>query len=275
MQRCCWMSPPVSVDVCFDGQNKNKKGGRIFISRLLLFFQHFRCHRLTLYRDGLNSCFEPVKTPSCSDSECADFVCMDDDFCCRRQWDTSCVEAAFANLDQCSQGWPEQSNTCFETDPFRRPGCIDTDDDGCQAIVCDENPECCSDSYTNACVDVALTVCDLPTPENHCFATSTVPGCNNPVCLQHVCSTDSTCCTNEYTPACIGIARLDGVACQPPPPINGCFQKSPYGGCTDLRCAATVCDLSSTCCNGDVVGEWGQFCVDVAKELCQPSILRR
>eukprot|EP00529_Nitzschia_sp_RCC80_P002293 CAMPEP_0113480212 /NCGR_PEP_ID=MMETSP0014_2-20120614/21752_1 /TAXON_ID=2857 /ORGANISM="Nitzschia sp." /LENGTH=1932 /DNA_ID=CAMNT_0000373621 /DNA_START=203 /DNA_END=6001 /DNA_ORIENTATION=- /assembly_acc=CAM_ASM_000159 len=221
---------------------------------------------------GLNSCFEAVKTPSCSDQACADLVCMDDDFCCQRQWDKSCVAAASANLDTCTNGWPDQSNTCFEAEPFQRPGCSDTI---CQILVCDENPECCSDSYSDDCVDIALQVCELPTPLNSCFGTSITPGCNSPKCLESVCDADPTCCTEDYGARCTELARLNGSVCFPPPATNPCIQKSSFGGCEDLRCAAIVCDLSSTCCNGAIVGEWGQFCVDVARELCQPPVLPR
>jgi hypothetical protein len=220
----------------------------------------------------MNSCFQAVKTPSCADEACAEIVCMEDDFCCRRQWDKSCVEAASVNLDKCSKGWPEQANTCFEADPFQRPGCGDV---VCQVLVCDQSPECCSDSYNGSCVDIALQVCQLPKPLNSCFGTSKTPGCNDLVCLEKVCDVDPTCCTHDFGSRCIEIARLNGEVCMPPPASNNCFQKSTFGGCTDLRCAAIVCDLSSTCCNGAIVGEWGQFCVDAAKELCQPPIMQR
>ena len=213
-----------------------------------------------------------MKTPSCADQVCADLVCTEDDFCCERRWDKSCVEAAYANLDICTNGWPDQSNSCFETDPFQRPGCSDTI---CQILVCDNNPECCSTSYNDSCVNVALNVCELPTPLNSCFGTSPTPGCNNPTCLEAVCGVDSTCCTGDYGDRCIDIARLNGSVCFPPAPTNSCFQKSNFGGCADVRCASIVCDLSSTCCNGAIVGEWGQFCVDAARELCQPPVIPR
>ena len=39
---------------------------------------------------------EPNTTPGCSDSTCCDLVCDDDDYCCNVEWDSSCVDSAWA-----------------------------------------------------------------------------------------------------------------------------------------------------------------------------------
>jgi hypothetical protein len=222
--------------------------------------------------DGSNTCFQNVKTPSCSDTRCAAFVCSIDDYCCDLQWDGSCVAIAMEHLDQCRNGWPDQINTCFEADPFQRPGCDTLE---CERAVCSEKLECCSFSYDASCVSIALRECELPTPENACFDTSTLPGCTEAECLAAVCDVDETCCTIGYSTSCVDLARQNAAACPPPPIVNSCFEVSRYGGCTDVRCQELVCDISASCCNSDTVGAWNDVCVQAAKEVCQPKILPR
>lgn len=223
-------------------------------------------------RDGTNTCFQPVMAPGCSDPRCAAFVCTIDKFCCDLQWDAKCVALASENLDICTNGWPDQVNTCFESDPFQRPGCDTLE---CERTVCSERLECCTVNYDASCVSIALGKCPLPTPENACFDSSNVPGCTDDICLSAVCDVDNTCCTVGYTSACVDIARQNAAACPPPPTTNSCFEPSRYGGCTDVRCQEQVCEISSSCCNTDIVGEWSDICVQAAKEVCQPEILPR
>lgn len=195
-----------------------------------------------------------------------------DDFCCARQWDSSCVAIATEHLDECPNGWPDQANSCFEADPFERPGC---DGPVCETTVCSLRPQCCNVGYDASCVDEALRVCELPEPENLCFDTSGVPGCTDGQCLDVVCEIDATCCTAGYSTACVDLARRNAIACPPPHTNNSCFEESRFGGCTDVRCQELVCEISSTCCNTDVVGEWSDVCVRAASEVCQPKVLPR
>jgi hypothetical protein len=199
-------------------------------------------------------------------------VCETDDFCCRRQWDGSCVKTAMENLDRCTQDWPVQVNTCFEVDPFERPKCGDS---VCQSIVCSLRPECCSDSYDEECVSLALRHCTLPEPENYCFQSSGVPGCTDDRCLDVVCEIDETCCTVAYSDSCVEIARQNAPSCPPPKITNTCFHESPFGGCTDRRCQELVCEISPGCCDDEVVGRWSGLCVNAARELCKPEIIPR
>lgn len=225
--------------------------------------------------DRVNSCFEGVKKPGCNDPVCETYVCKTDDFCCRVQWDSSCVKKAMTNLEECSNDFPIQDNDCFHADPFDRPKCIGND--VCLESVCAIRPECCLESYSKECSDIALKACTLPVPENHCFQSSTVPGCDDEKCLEKVCEEDDKCCTVAYNGNCVGIARQNGLVCIPPNVGNICTkQSSPYGGCADYRCANSVCNFFAGCCNdGNEIGEWDRPCVSQAQDICQPEVIPR
>jgi hypothetical protein len=225
---------------------------------------------------GKNTCFQSVRTPGCTDSLCADVVCQDDDFCCERQWDSSCVEAAMRNSKEfCTQDWPPQDNSCFEADPFKRPRCSNTGPSECEGVVCTLRPECCDVAYDQECVRLALSHCELPPPENHCYESSDVPGCTDSKCLDVVCDIDETCCTGPYSNDCVGIAKKNAKLCPPPNLGNTCFQESPFGGCLDRRCEQLVCEINPNCCNGEEAGQWSSLCVGAAQELCQPEMVKR
>jgi hypothetical protein len=230
------------------------------------------CLSLDQNRTGRNTCFQNVHTPGCLDEACADAVCQEDDFCCKQEWDKSCVDAAMQNIKHCQQDWPKQNNSCFEADPFDRPRC---NEPNCEKLVCTLRPECCDEAYNGLCVSLALTHCELPTPVNTCYATSGVPGCNDTQCLDVVCDIDETCCSMAYSEKCVDIAKKHAVSCPPPEIGNTCLQESPFGGCLDKRCEQLVCEISASCCNGAEAGQWSSVCVRAAKELCQPAILPR
>jgi hypothetical protein len=225
-------------------------------------------------RKGLNTCFERVQSPGCNDPDCAAVVCKLDDFCCNVQWDSSCVQKALDNLDSCPNGHPPQDNTCFEVETFERSGC---DDPVCQDIVCQTRPECCNEPYNEKCTETALEDCKLPVPPKNCFKVSGgVPGCNDKDCLEAVCDEVEECCTVEYSNKCINIARENGLVCRPPKQNNDCFDEADFGGCEDLRCARSVCDVRESCCDTDEeIGEWSDTCVSIAEDVCQLEILPR
>jgi len=241
-----------------------------------------------------NTCFEAAFTPGCSDSVCEDQICENVDiFCCNRKWDDICVRAAIDEYaDACQVGWPDQSNNCFEIDPFGRPGCDndnrnETENENesinhagydhylCESIICSLRPECCDLSYDEKCVELALKKCDLPDPRNSCIAVSGLPGClegnNDATCLESVCQKDETCCSVAYGPQCVELARGDSTSCAPKTAPNTCYEKSPFGGCADRRCQNNICTFGESCCNNqERIGRWDENCVKAAKALCQP-----
>jgi hypothetical protein len=201
---------------------------------------------------------------------CEEIVCDLDSFCCRRDWDSNCISLAMDNLDMCPYDWPEQQNTCFEAEPFGRSNCSDP---VCKEIVCLERPGCCQDGYDEKCREVALTECELPASTNHCLQTSLMPGCTESGCLEVVCDKEESCCTSAYSEECVAVARENGLICHPPDFNNTCLEKSPYGGCNDVRCASTVCEINPDCCDGEVIGEWASVCTRIAEEICQPEVV--
>lgn len=219
-----------------------------------------------------NTCFERADDPGCTDPECQEFVCSIDDFCCKRDWDLDCIQIAMDNLDKCPNDFPTQANSCFEPEPFQRSNCSNPD---CNKIVCAQREQCCLGPYDEACAEVALDNCEVPKPANTCFETSILPGCMETKCLEKVCEQKSECCTRPYDDACINIARANALLCSPPEPTNSCFETSTFGGCTDIRCAAMVCELSPSCCNREKVGQWTQVCARFAESLCVPEVYPR
>ena len=233
-----------------------------------------------------NSCFEAASTPGCSDFECEEYVCENfDGFCCAKRWDDTCVRGAIENKEVCQVDWPDQSNDCFQMDNFGRPGCDNDEiEDGgynhalCESIVCTLRPECCSSSYDEKCIELALEKCDLPRPENACISESRLPGCRNEfndgVCEKAVRDIDETCFTVAYGPQCVALARNDAMMCAPKVATNQCDEESPFGGCADRRCQNIVCDSvwDSCCDNQSRIGRWDGKCVDAADLLCKPVI---
>ena len=242
-------------------------------------------------RNELKSCFDTSRNPGCSDQDCQNTVCRLDDFCCKRQWDSSCVSKAMDNLDKCNTGFPAQDNNCFEVDPFLRSGCMDAftaegvpvgDDTSfvtgiCFDTVCTERPECCDGPYDENCVTTALDNCEIPQPDHHCFEVGNeIPGCNQPQCSARVCDEESSCCERRWTTGCIDIARGHPDVCQPPKPNNHCEDSSLYGGCEDERCEQIVCNVDDDCCDSEEqIGEYTNDCANLASDLCQPDVLPR
>lgn len=248
---------------------------------------------ITETNTAANTCFEVSSTPGCSDSACEDFICEKvDTFCCGRTWDDTCVRAATEYADICEIGWPDQSNDCFEIDPFGRPGCQNDNGNGnenedmndtgydhalCESIVCLLRPECCDLAYDEKCVELALKKCDLPEPRNSCLSESRLPGCvdksKDGMCLESVCQKDEACCGVAYGPQCVELARKDSESCSPKTAPNTCYEKSIFGGCNNQRCENLVCTFGESCCdNQEIIGMWNEPCVIAANALCQPVL---
>lgn len=230
------------------------------------------CVQIAADTCGGRSCFLRWYEQGCGDPVCEEFICQLDDFCCKRSWDSTCVQLATEHSNICRYGWPKQSNSCFQAEPFGRPGCIN--DPVCQSIVCNQQQECCSESYTEDCRKIALTECELPEPTNHCFEVNDyTPGCNDALCENVVCAITGSCCYNAYTQECVDTARRHAWACVPPKYGNDCLEESPYGGCNDERCAITACEVRSGCCDSTEIGTWGDVCTKIAAGLCVPDVI--
>lgn len=131
----------------------------------------------------------------CSDSECEDLVCGEDDFCCNDAWDLICLglavelcgelcmdaitpgaccstteECSVVNFVECESGGgiSRAPGTDCEPDPCVIDGVGDCcsehgttgcEDSECQSTVCDIDPFCCFVEWDNICVEEAEDLC--------------------------------------------------------------------------------------------------------------------
>ena len=110
-------------------------------------------------------------------------------------------------------------------------------------------------------------------PTNNCFTASSRPGCNNTSCSTIVCATNPECCTDEYKPACVQIARQNGILCGVLEATNDCNDISQFGGCENNECETKVCNIKPECCNqGAQVGEWSTQCTQLAETECKEYV---
>ena len=106
---------------------------------------------------GTGDCFSPNGTPGCDDDTCCSSVCAIDAFCCEVDWDQACADGG--NL-LCAGGDPcglPAAGSCFLINGT--PGC---DDGGCCDMVCAVDPNCCSVTWDQACIDQAILLCAGP-----------------------------------------------------------------------------------------------------------------
>jgi hypothetical protein len=217
----------------------------------------------------------------CSFPVCEEWVCDQFDSCCEIGWTDTCVETALRNATLCFFVPPTRENNCFTTDPFHRPGCAD---ETCEAVVCELAPTCCTTSYGQSCIDLAVVECNLPVTSpsidnninndqsGSCFERSKDggPGCSDDTCLRAVCQQESSCCGIQYDEDCVEIARnLGPTICDPVEYDNTCLQTSPVGGCQEEDCEPIVCAIQPECCNSDTqTGRYDETCVVIASQSC-------
>ena len=195
----------------------------------------------------VNSCFEvdPFLRSGCDDPVCEESVCSEDPDCCSGPYDRGCADIA---LKECPLPQPE--NHCFEASPL--PGCDNPDDpEGqCLEMICEENNDCCTNRYSQACIGIARTlggICFPPDDGNTCFQSSPYGGCDDPRCANLVCDFLAGCCDGdeigEWSDLCISVAED---FCQPeviPRPGGDCpvgftCDEISMANCTGLRTTA-------------------------------------
>lgn len=155
---------------------------------------------------GAGDCCTANNTPGCKDEECCQTVCDSDAFCCDVIWDVGCAQDAgrLCPVLCPSTCGPGAGDCCTENGT---PGCEDVP---CCQAVCDRDSFCCNVVWDNVCADGAQDLCpDLcgGGTSNCCFA-HPFPGCDDPVCEEAVCFTDSFCCNVEWDQTCVDWALL-------------------------------------------------------------------
>jgi hypothetical protein len=223
------------------------------------------------------SCLTPHENPNCSDPICCQKICAIDPKCCDISWDETCVEFAEQFCFTC--GNPRAGSCCHSHDG---PYC---DDRACCEAICVIDPFCCTTAWDTPCADLATapdSICNLPkcrcgnnTPipgQNlSCRAVHIVPGCNDFICCDKVCSIDPFCCGVSWDATCVQGAQAE-CALSPDADVNlvcssatgSCFSERPTPGCSDDACCAAVCAVDPSCCDA----RWDADCVTRAQVIC-------
>jgi hypothetical protein len=192
-------------------------------------------------------CCTPGPFAGCDDTTCQDAVCASDPSCCNEAWDSHCALELAPQL--CEECIPPGS-CCF---PHEDPGC---DENSCEQSVCEVDPTCCTDTYTQACADIATSVCFECQPNTgDCCTTHGTPGCEDIACEIEVCQLEPFCCDVGWDQFCADTAVDNCIACIDPGPC--CFAN--FGvGCEDMAVQDCVCATMPECCTGP----WTQACAD-------------
>lgn len=156
----------------------------------------------------------------CGDLLCSELVCLEDFFCCDFLWIQECADLAAAlcgNLcDSGGGGGCPGPDDCCTAHP-ETTGC---NDDECCTIVCDRDPVCCDTAWDEDCEMLALLFCPVcaPAPEcslvGDCCSAHAGGGCERSGCCENVCGADPSCCTDDWSQSCAGLAlEVCGAVC--------------------------------------------------------------
>jgi len=152
---------------------------------------------------GQGSCASAQAGAGCDDEECCNAVCSVDSVCCLQAWDEVCAEeaSAFCNggFETCGGG----NGACTES--RTSPGCGDAD---CCNAVCAIDTYCCMEEWDRECVALEARTCFSACGESTeaCSAAHSGPGCNDAACCAEVCPREPSCCTTEWSAACVDLA---------------------------------------------------------------------
>ena len=152
------------------------------------------------------------------------------------------------------------------------PGCVMPD---CCALVCKVNPLCCEFTWDEACVDLALELCDgINCPAiGVCDDSHPTPGCNQYPCCDFICTIDGWCCSVTWDATCVNEAnRLCGVTiCAIAIPLGAIEELEPCydhfnDGCNGLIFASRAVNLGAVYA--------GKFATDAPRDTDWMSLAR-
>lgn len=127
---------------------------------------------------------------------------------------------------------------------------LDSSCDPCVEQICAVDPKCCSDTWSQGCVDKVHDVCGA-------FCSSSVPKCAHDVCftgdpldatcdaacVELICAKNKACCTGEWDSSCVAdVAAVCGKAC----PTQG-LCKPWFPGETDQSCGEVDLTVGIPC----------------------------
>lgn len=170
-------------------------------------------------QDPLSCCFANGGI-GCSDSSCADLVCVVDFYCCFLEWDKTCAATASTVCGGCNLAG---SGACCVNNGS--PKCEDFD---CMNTVCQQDPHCCNVEWDGLCANKAgdlCNECDM-SDAGDCCTSNGDPYCEKLSCVQAVCEKDDYCCTGKWDTFCAncagGGATYDGIPCGDIADVCGC-----------------------------------------------------
>jgi hypothetical protein len=147
-------------------------------------------------------------------------------------------------------------------------GCSDT---YCCLSVCFDMPECCSEAWTQDCVDYADEWCastDSCGPgAGDCHSANGTPGCEDVECCEEVCQIyDPSCCSDAWDADCAMMAEYACASTEACGAGAGdCYSANGSPGCEDEACCTLICDgIRPSCCSAT----WDEGCAVVAEVLC-------
>lgn len=210
-----------------------------------------------------NKCLVPTTTPGCEEANCCGYVCSlpGMEYCCEIAWDSACAAQA---KDGCIGCGAPGASPCGKVHAM--PGCNDAD---CCAQVCVVDPQCCTLTWDETCVqwsEIFCPSCGGPTAGNCCFAHDT-PYCNDSACCEAVCGLDPYCCDVRWDKTCVTSANVvcDLANCLCGDASAGsCKVPHPNPGCSDFDCCNDVCGADPFCC----LVTWDYACTRVTEQLC-------
>ncbi len=183
---------------------------------------------------GSGDCCVAHGLPGCDSIGCCETVCGADFFCCIG-WGSDCVllaEELCGSL--CGGGNCPGTGDCCTA--HASPGC---DNALCCDLVCTATPACCSGTWSAACANLAVAICDVCEPpivcpmQGDCCGYNFTPGCDRKGCCELICIElgDEFCCRGKWDLVC---ARKAGENC---PNVCDCetFGELSGDGVVDLR----------------------------------------
>ncbi len=214
--------------------------------------------------DVENDCCEAGDGPGCVDPVVEACVCANTPACCEVEWNSDC--AALVTKIECGvcPEPPPPPGPCCEAG--EGPSCVEEDVAAC---VCAVMPECCTEAWTDACVQaVAGLGCGQCGPNlEQCCNEQPNPGCNDPEIEACVCPMDPFCCDSEWDAICVENVDLFGCAMCPVPP-GPCCETGGGAGCNDPELEACVCAAKPECCEDLWTAECAAAVEDLACAVC-------
>jgi hypothetical protein len=209
---------------------------------------------------GSDDCCTVSTSVGCSNLAVQATVCAVDIFCCEDSWDLGCVNQAETLGGSCTGACCADNGT---------PGCNSTGDVLCEDCVCAVDATCCTLSWDAECAAIANNAscaaacgCVPPPVKGSCCTDNDTPGCTGLATEVIVCAADPFCCSTRWDSICAGQAETLANTC-----TGDCCAANGTPGCDstgEIACEECVCAADPFCCNT----AWDSACAGAANAAC-------